>query len=463
MGIRRPATIMKSWTKISGSTLLFAVLIGFAYGAPPLDVSEFFGTPVLSPEDAQAPPVPESKARSGSAPDLSELLALLGGDQNNALRALATMLNQGRAAADTDREATDILSLFGEPDLEKEPEDIITDATVNCRQNGISKHECEEMKQCHWLDKNPGKCIHQTERLYNALYKKLNKRGKKDIAIQVFYKSRPAKVKLPHGLYGPHIIGAFNHLHKLRPYHAPIGYNSYLNSYGYGGYNHYGYGKGYGHAYGGYGKGYGHGYGGYGHSKGAHGYGGYGHNKGGHGHNAGYGQGQGGYGYENDGDENKNDTSSNDNDEIVQDNDGYSHGNGGYGQKGGYGHGNGGYGHGNHGYGHGNGGYGHGSHGYGHGNSGYGHNGGYGHGNGDYGYGKGGYEHGNHGYGHGNGGYDHDGGYGSTYGGYGHGKDGYGGGHGYSDYSGPTYGHQGHSAGYSSGPSYGSKGYGGYE
>merc|ERR1712083_370858 len=179
MGIRRPATIMKSWTKISGSTLLFAVLIGFACGAPPLDVSEFFGTPVLSPEDAQAPPVPESKARSGSAPDLSELLALLGGDQNNALRALATMLNQGQAAADTDREATDILSLFGEPDLEKEPEDIITDATVNCRQNGISKHECEEMKQCHWLDKNPGKCIHQTERLYNALFKKLNKRGKK--------------------------------------------------------------------------------------------------------------------------------------------------------------------------------------------------------------------------------------------------------------------------------------------
>merc|ERR1712083_518808 len=234
MGIRRPATIMKSWTKISGSTLLFAVLIGFAYGAPPLDVSEFFGTPVLSPEDAQAPPVPESKARSGSAPDLSELLALLGGDQNNALRALATMLNQGQAAADTDREATDILSLFGEPDLEKEPEDIITDATVNCRQNGISKHDCEEMKQCHWLDKNPGKCIHQTERLYNALFKKLNKRGKKDIAIQVFYNSRPAKIKLPHGLHGPHIIGAFQHLHKLQPYYKPIGYNSYLNSYGYG-------------------------------------------------------------------------------------------------------------------------------------------------------------------------------------------------------------------------------------
>merc|ERR1712025_665467 len=344
--------------------------------------------------------------------DLTELLAKLGGDQNNALKALATMLNPSQPDDDTNG----LLSYFGEPDLDKEPEDIITDATVNCRNTGSSKAHCEESKQCYWLEKTKfeGKCIHQTERLYNALYKKLHKRGKKDIAIQVFYKSRPAKVKLPHGLYGPHIIGAFNHLHKLRPYHAPIGYNSYLNSYGYGGYNHYGYGKGYGHGYGGYGKGYGHGYGGYGHGHGGYGkggyghggyvtrYGGYGHNKGGYGHNNdGYGQGQGAYGYENDGDENKNDTSSNDNEENGQDNDGYSHENGGYGQKGGYGHGNDGYGH------------------------------------------------GNHGYGHGNGGYDHDGGYGSTYGGYGHGKDGYGGGHGYSDYSGPTYGHQGHSAGYS--------------
>merc|ERR1712142_510544 len=334
---------------------------------------------------------PESKIRSAGSTDLdlTELLAKLGGDQNNALKALATMLNPSQP----DEDANGLLSYFGEPDLDKEPEDIITDATVNCRNTGSSKAHCEESKQCYWLEKTKfeGKCIHQTERLYNALYKKLHKRGRKDIAIQVFYKSRPAKVKLPHGLYGPHIIGAFNHLHKLRPYHAPIGYNSYLNSYGYGGYNHYGYGKGYGHGYGGYGHG---GYGAPG------GYGGYGHNKGGYGHNDGYGHEQGGYGYGNDGDDNKNDTSSNDNEENVQDNDGYSHGNSGYGQKGGYGHGN-------HGYGHGNGGYGHGNHGYDHGN-------------GEYGHGNGGYGHENNGYGHGNGGYDHDGGYGSTYGGYGH-------------------------------------------
>merc|ERR1719220_2329730 len=240
---------MKSWTKISGSTLLFAVLIGFAYGAPPLDVSEFFGTPVLSPEEAQTAPVPESKARLGSAPDLSELLAQLGGDQNNALRALATMLGNPQQP-DSNEDANDLLSYFGQPDLEKEPEDIITDATVNCRTNSLSKADCEEHKQCHWLakSKHEGKCIHQTERLYNALYKKLNKRGKKDIAIQVFYNSRPAKIKLPHGLHGPHIIGAFSHLQKLRHQYKPIGYNSHMNSYGYGGYNQ---PQGYG-GYGGY-------------------------------------------------------------------------------------------------------------------------------------------------------------------------------------------------------------------
>merc|ERR1712200_382600 len=207
-----------------------------------------------------------------------------------------------------DEDANGLLSYFGEPDLDKEPEDIITDATVNCRNTGSSKGACEESKQCYWLEKSKfdGKCIHQTERLYNALYKKLHKRGKKDIAIQVFYKSRPAKVKLPHGLYGPHIIGAFNHLHKLRPNHAPIGYNSYLNSYGYGGYNHYGYGKGYGHGYGGYGHGnggYGHGNGDYGYGKGGyeHGNHGYGHGNGGYDHDGGYGSTYGGYGHGKDG------------------------------------------------------------------------------------------------------------------------------------------------------------------
>merc|ERR1712080_168284 len=424
MGTRRLAAIMTSWVKISGSTLFFVVLIGLGYGAPPLDVSEFFGTPA---EAAPTPPVPESKARMDTSSGLSEILAKLGGGKNNALRALATMLNPSSNHVDgnSDDDVDDLLSYFGELDLDKEPEDIITDATVNCRKNSGLKSGCEENKQCHWLQttKHEGKCIHQTERLYNALYKKLNKRGKKDFAIQVFYNSRPAKVKLPHGIYGPHITGAFSHIQKLQPYYKPVGYNSYLNSYGHGGHGHYGYGQGYGHGYGGYG---------YGNR-------GYGHN------NGGYGHGSGGYGYDNGGEVHNNGTSDHGSGGYGQDNGGYGHGSGEYGQdNGGYGHASGGYGHGNGGYGHVNGGYGHG-------------HGGYGHDNGGYGHGNGGYGHDNGGYGHGNGGYVHDNS------GYGHGSGGYGGGHSHTEYSGPSYGHQGHSAGYSTGPSYGHKGYGGWD
>merc|ERR1712212_542224 len=378
MGIRKLAAIVTSSAKMTKSTLIFVALLGLCCGAPPLDVSEFFATPTSNPEEAQTAPVPESKARLGSAPDLSQLLAQLGGDQNNALRALATMLGNPQQP-DSNEDANDLLSYFGQPDLEKEPEDIITDATVNCRTNSLSKADCEEHKQCHWLakSKHEGKCIHQTERLYNALYKKLNKRGKKDIAIQVFYNSRPAKVKTPHGLHGPQIVGAFNHLHKLQPYYKPIGYNSYLNSYGYGGYNHYGYGGNRGYGGYGYGGGYGgHGYGGYGGNRG-YGHGGYGHN------NGGYGNDNGGYG---------------------QENYGYGHDNGGYGQdKGGYGHSNGGYGHNNGGYG---------GHSY--------DNGGYGHDNGGYGGGHGHSEYSGPSYGH----HGHSAGYSAgptTYGSKGHG------------------------------------------
>merc|ERR1712212_211 len=430
MGIRKLAAIVTSSAIMTKSTLIFVALLGLCCGAPPLDISEFFATPTSDPEEAQTAPVPESKARLGSAPDLSELLAQLGGDQNNALRALATVLGNPQQP-DSNADADDLLSYFGQPDLEKEPEDIITDATVNCRTNSLSKADCEEHKQCHWLAKSKleGKCIHQTERLYNALYKKLNKRGKKDIAIQVFYNSRPAKVKTPHGLHGPQIVGAFNHLHKLQPYYKPIGYNSYLNSYGYGGYNHYGYGGNRGYGGYGYGGGYGgHGYGGYGGNRG-YGHGGYGHNNGGYGHD------DGGY-------DNKNDTSSHDNGGYEQDNSGYGNDNGGYGQE-------------NYGYGHGNGGYSHEHNGYG---QGYG---GYGHGNGRHGHSYGGHGHSHGGYGHNNGGY---GGHSYGNGGYGHDNGGYGGGHGHSEYSGPSYGHQAHSAGYSTGPTtYGSEGHGGYE
>merc|ERR1712018_153611 len=103
---------------------------------------------------------------------------------------------------------------------------------------------------------------------YNALAKKLARRGKKDFAIQVFYKSRPSKVNLPNGLFGPHIVGSFQHLRGLYPYHKPYGYNAYggHGPQGYGGYGQQSYG-GYGQqGYGGYGQqGYGQqSYGGYG-------------------------------------------------------------------------------------------------------------------------------------------------------------------------------------------------------
>merc|ERR1711971_813047 len=227
MGTFILATIMTSRTKIGKSTILFAfIFIGLSSGAPPLDVSEFFGIPAASAAPESVPEVsipPQSKARNGAQSDL-----------------LAQILS-------------------GEPE---EPEDIITDKTMNCRfssSNAVlnscdadcallegqclcprdTKDDCEIEKQCHWLvvEQGEGKCIHQTERLYNALFKKLSKRGKKDFAIQVFYNSRPGKVNLPNGIYGPHTIGAFSHLQKLRHQYKPIGYNSHMNSYGYGGYN----------------------------------------------------------------------------------------------------------------------------------------------------------------------------------------------------------------------------------
>merc|ERR1711963_967855 len=276
MGIHILAAIMTSRTKFGKSTIFFAILIGVCSGAPPLDVSEFFGSPAASSETtsdsaSSSDPLSSSKARSGSD-EIARLLSLLsgqGGGVNN-LQAFANFLGQSKASQAV---------VAPTP----EPEDIITDVTINCRfesqdlANGGCNSDCAQhqgrclcprntrntcedgvgSKQCYWLVVSPGegKCIHQTERLYNALFEKLNKRGKKDFAIQVFYNSRPAKVHLPNGLYGPHIVGAFSHLQHLRPQNRPIGYNSHINSYGYGGYNYPKYG-GYNQGYGGYSKPY---------------------------------------------------------------------------------------------------------------------------------------------------------------------------------------------------------------
>ena len=77
------AAIMTSRTKIGKSTILFAfIFIGLSSGAPPLDVSEFFGIPAASAAPESVPEVslpPQSKARNGAQADLlAQLLSSLG-------------------------------------------------------------------------------------------------------------------------------------------------------------------------------------------------------------------------------------------------------------------------------------------------------------------------------------------------------------------------------------------------
>ena len=74
---------MTSRTKIGKSTILFAfIFIGLSSGAPPLDVSEFFGIPAAAAAPESAPEVsmaPQSKARNGAQSDLlAQLLSSLG-------------------------------------------------------------------------------------------------------------------------------------------------------------------------------------------------------------------------------------------------------------------------------------------------------------------------------------------------------------------------------------------------
>lgn len=76
------AAIMTSRTKIGKSTILFAfIFIGLSSGAPPLDVSEFFGIPAAAAPES-TPEVsmpPQSKARAGGQSDLlAQLLSSLG-------------------------------------------------------------------------------------------------------------------------------------------------------------------------------------------------------------------------------------------------------------------------------------------------------------------------------------------------------------------------------------------------
>jgi len=219
---------------------------------------------MAGPSPVSAPDAipPGSKARAGEAQNLAELLALVGGNGNggqaNTLKALANLLNPPATKKKSQAELLSEL-LNRDPDrddltaLFAADSPIITPKTIDCRTNGATQDECDKLKQCYWYEAGTTpQCIHQSERLYNALAAKLAKRGKKDFAIQVFYKSRPSKINLPNGLFGPHIVGAFQHLRGIYPYHKPYGYNAYDGGYGqqsYGGYGQQSYG-GYSDPYG---------------------------------------------------------------------------------------------------------------------------------------------------------------------------------------------------------------------
>ena len=78
--------------------------------------------------------------------------------------------------------------------------------------------EGKPTNQCVWLDTTPegtmpktGKCIHKTEVIYNALFKKLSSRGKKSLALSIYYNSKPAQGRAPYGPHGPYIIDAVGH------------------------------------------------------------------------------------------------------------------------------------------------------------------------------------------------------------------------------------------------------------
>merc|ERR1739848_320389 len=101
-------------------------------------------------------------------------------------------------------------------------------------------------KQCVWLDttkpgdsSKSGKCIHKTEVIYNALFKKLSSRGKKSLALSIYYHSKPAQGRAPYGPHGPYIIDAVGHYLQKGRYGAAYGARSYGSTPSYGGYDSY--------------------------------------------------------------------------------------------------------------------------------------------------------------------------------------------------------------------------------
>ena len=94
---------------------------------------------------------------------------------------------------------------------------IDSDGLCVCPRTQLDCSDAEDTKQCVWLDTTKpgepksGKCIHKTEAIYNALFKKLSSRGKKSLALSIYYNSKPAQGRAPYGPHGPYIIDAVGH------------------------------------------------------------------------------------------------------------------------------------------------------------------------------------------------------------------------------------------------------------
>merc|ERR1712018_405171 len=108
-----------------------------------------------------------------------------------------------------------------------------------------TKEDCgvaDDKKQCTWY---ANECIHKTEKIYIGLDARLKKRGKTNLALQIFYNKKPAEVQMPYGPFGYYQVNAFKQ-HQTYPHYGGGNY----------GYDDYGYGQRYG-GYGGYNRGYG--------------------------------------------------------------------------------------------------------------------------------------------------------------------------------------------------------------
>merc|ERR1711860_404313 len=117
----------------------------------------------------------------------------------------------------------------------------------------FDQDECPNKSQCTW---HAGQCIHKTEKIYLGLDTKLKKRGKTNLALQIFYNKRPAKISAPYGQFGYFQVDAFKK-HRTYPHIRGGTYGSPSYGNGYYGMRNYGnYGQRYGGGYGGNGNGY---------------------------------------------------------------------------------------------------------------------------------------------------------------------------------------------------------------